>query len=285
MPKTEHISLKWDEFGEHAKAFFAQLRDDQDFTDVTLVSEDGDQQIRAHKVILASGSPVFSNLLKINPHPHPLIFMKGLKSEDLKAMVGFLYYGQTQVSQKDLASFLALAAELKLKGLADIKEKKDDEHEKEPLKKSVNKKDGKENPNQRNTTITYADHEHEQRDISMEGKPFYSKDDTSHDEILESDLESTMYAQFEYTDGTHSNIDLQKFHQQIESMMGKTSDTFLYGSKTAWSCNLCGKEATQGQIRRHIESKHITGVRHKCDLCDKSSKSRYALKVHKKRNH
>ena len=92
-------------------------------------------------------------------------------------------------------------------------------------------------------------------------------------------------AQFEYTDGTHSNIDLQKFHQQIESMMGKTSDTFLYGSKTAWSCNLCGKEATQGQIRRHIESKHITGVRHKCDLCDKSSKSRYALKVHKKRNH
>ena len=83
-----------------------------------------------------------------------------------------------------------------------------------------------------------------------------------------------------------SSIDGEIFHQQIEVMMSKKSDTFLYDSKkVAWTCNLCGKQGTHGQIKRHIEAKHITGVRHKCDLCHKTSKSRYALKVHKKRNH
>jgi len=33
----------------------------------------------AHKVILASSSPFFLNLLRRNKHPHPLIYMGGLK--------------------------------------------------------------------------------------------------------------------------------------------------------------------------------------------------------------
>ena len=110
-------------------------------------------------------------------------------------------------------------------------------------------------------------------------KSFDRIDDKNESEILNSHFEPTVYNQYELTH-------LEKFHEQVESLMQKKSDTFLYGSKKqAWACNLCGKEATQGQIRRHIESKHITGVRHKCDLCHKTSKSRYALKVHKKRNH
>ena len=44
--------------------------------------------------------------------------MRGLKSKDLEAVVDFLYHGETNVLQEDLDSFLALAEELKLKGLA-----------------------------------------------------------------------------------------------------------------------------------------------------------------------
>ena len=273
--KTEHLSLKWDEFGENARATFAQLRDDQDFTDVTLVCEDGDHQIGAHKVVLASASPVFSNLLRNNPHPRPLIFMKGLKSEELMAIVDFLYYGQTKVAQTNLATFLALAAELQLKGLAGVKGRNENEKEVEAVKNDV-EEDEREEVRSKTNAIVEADHE--QRDIS-------SNSGKSENEILNSHFEPTVYNQYEYTDSTSSSFDLEKFHQHVESMMSKKLDTFLYGSKLAWACNLCGKEATQGQIRRHIESKHITGVRHKCDLCHKTSKSRYALEVHKKRNH
>merc|ERR1719319_339008 len=87
-----------------------------EFDDVTLACEDG-QQVEAHRVILASSSPFFLGLLKRNNHPHPLIYMKGVKSEDLVAMVDFLYCGEANVYQENLDSFLAVAEELQLKGL------------------------------------------------------------------------------------------------------------------------------------------------------------------------
>ena len=43
--------------------------------------------------------------------------MRGLKSEDLSAMIDFLYSGEANVLQENLDSFLALAEELQLKGL------------------------------------------------------------------------------------------------------------------------------------------------------------------------
>ena len=95
---------------------FANLRGSHDFSDVTLACEDG-QQFEAHKVILAASSPFFQTLLERNKHTHPLIYMRGLKSENLNAILDFLYCGEANVFQQNLDSFLAIAEELKLKGL------------------------------------------------------------------------------------------------------------------------------------------------------------------------
>jgi hypothetical protein len=57
------------------------IRDESEFADATLACEDG-QQIEAHKVILAASSPFFPNLLKRKRHPYPLIYMRGIKSEN-----------------------------------------------------------------------------------------------------------------------------------------------------------------------------------------------------------
>ena len=43
--------------------------------------------------------------------------MRGVQSKDLLAIVDFLYFGETNVSQENLDSFLAIAEELQLKGL------------------------------------------------------------------------------------------------------------------------------------------------------------------------
>ena len=83
---------------------------------MTLACEDG-QQIEAHKVVLSSSSPFFGKLLNKNKHPHPLVFMRGFKFEDLSAVVDFLYVGEANVYQENLDSFLAIAEELRLKGL------------------------------------------------------------------------------------------------------------------------------------------------------------------------
>ena len=116
MSNSEKLCLKWNDFQENLNSAFGVLRNDEDFADVTLVSEDG-TQIETHKVILVSSSPFFMEILKKNKHPHPLIYMRGMKAEDLVAMVDFLYIGEANVKQENLDAFLGLAEELKLKGL------------------------------------------------------------------------------------------------------------------------------------------------------------------------
>ena len=87
---SEKLCLKWNNFQENTNSVFGSLRNDSDFSDVTLACEDG-QQVKAHKVILAASSPFFHTMLRKNKHPHPLIYMRGVRSEDLVAMVDFLY--------------------------------------------------------------------------------------------------------------------------------------------------------------------------------------------------
>ena len=116
MQNTEKLCLKWNYFQENLNAAFGVLRNDQDFADVTLACEDV-TQIETHKVILASSSPFFMDIFKRNKHPHPMIYMRGLKAEALVAMVDFLYYGEANVNQENLDTFLSLAEELRLKGL------------------------------------------------------------------------------------------------------------------------------------------------------------------------
>ena len=117
------VNLQWKDFKENAVGAFGILREDADFADVTLACEDG-KQVEAHKVILASSSPFFQNLLKRNRHPHPLIYMTGVKSDDLLAIVDFIYRGEANVFQEHLDSFLAIAEELQLKGLIGKRNKK-----------------------------------------------------------------------------------------------------------------------------------------------------------------
>ena len=93
---SEKLCLQWNEFQENIKGAFGKLREDLDFKDVTLVCEDG-QQVEAHKVVLASCSPLFQKLLGRNKHPHPLIYMRGLKFDDLLAVMDFLYSGEANV--------------------------------------------------------------------------------------------------------------------------------------------------------------------------------------------
>ena len=130
--------MQWNDFKENATSAFGILRNDNDFADVTLACEDG-KQFEAHKVILASSSPFFQNILRRNKHPHPLIYMRGLKSEDLVTILDFLYCGEANVYQENLDSFLAIAEELQLKGLMG-KVGDDEVTQTEPVKMPVPKK-------------------------------------------------------------------------------------------------------------------------------------------------
>jgi len=112
---TEKFCLKWNDFESNISGAFKDIRDAKDFFDVTLACDD--DQLQAHKVILSACSPFFRNILKRNPHQHPLLYLKGVKYSDLQSVLNFMYHGEVNVAQDELNSFLAVAEELRVKGL------------------------------------------------------------------------------------------------------------------------------------------------------------------------
>ena len=113
---SEKFSLKWNDFQDNIVRSFTELRSGVDFSDVTLVCED-EYQVEAHRNILASCSTFFCTILKRTNHPHPMIYMRGLKPKDLESILDFIYHGEANVYQKDLDGFLTVAQELEMKGL------------------------------------------------------------------------------------------------------------------------------------------------------------------------
>ena len=208
--------------------------------------------MEAHKIILAASSPFFMDILKRNKHPHPLIYMRGLKSEDLVAIVDFLYFGETNVLQENLDSFLALAEELRLKGLTG---NSTGEATKEPKKEgdSTYRKspDNKENS-------------HKQRKTSNLGHKISTNPNTTV-AVTNNQISSN----------------LQDLDQQIKAMMTMTDVKTANGQKYLATCNVCGKQSASKNMPSHIEANHITGVSHACDTCGKVSRSRDSLRKHK----
>jgi hypothetical protein len=86
---SEAINIDWNKFESVAAQTFKDLHGETNFSDVTLASEDS-QQMKAHKIILSSCSPFFKSILLQNPHPQPLIFLKGVNSSDLRHIIKFI---------------------------------------------------------------------------------------------------------------------------------------------------------------------------------------------------
>ena len=97
---------------------YRRMRSATEFSDVTLACEDG-RQIYAHRVILASSSSFFQEVLTKVMHSHPLIYLKGVPHAHLSAIVDLIYLGQAEVVQKDLTLFLEIGRELGVKGLTE----------------------------------------------------------------------------------------------------------------------------------------------------------------------
>ena len=81
------------------------MRTGSEFTDVTLVCQD--QEFQAHKLILSASSTFFKTMLqRTTKQTDPIIFMRGVESKDLEAVVDFIYFGEAKVLQVILSEYL-----------------------------------------------------------------------------------------------------------------------------------------------------------------------------------
>ena len=255
---SEKLCLQWNDFKDNLESSFRSLREDSDFVDVTLACDDG-QQVEAHKVILAASSPIFENLLKRKKHAYPLIFMRGVKSEDLRAIVDFLYFGEADVFQENLDSFLAIADELQLKGL--MGQTNEDGDTKEDTNQTFN--DTK--PVLKNTKRSQP---------TVSGDVHFSEQTQNTSNVTTLALPNVS-----------SSAYMHELDETVRSMMEKSEHVYAQGRRMGYTCKVCGKKGQSIDMQQHIEANHMEGLSIPCNLCDKTARSRHALRNHMRSYH
>ena len=96
--------------------FFPDLNVNGEFADVTLVLDDL-FQVNVHKIVLSAFSQVLRNLLVNNPHPHPLIYLSGIKQDELHFILKFMYDGEALIPNTMFSDFLETVKTLKILAL------------------------------------------------------------------------------------------------------------------------------------------------------------------------
>lgn len=115
----QQFCLRWNNYQSNLTNVFDQLLHNESFVDVTLAC-DGNS-IKAHKMVLSACSPYFQGLFLDNPCQHPIVIMRDVKWPELTAIVEFMYKGEINVRQEQIAPLLRVAEMLKIRGLADVK--------------------------------------------------------------------------------------------------------------------------------------------------------------------
>ncbi|XP_034249684.1 protein bric-a-brac 1-like isoform X6 [Thrips palmi] len=113
----QQFCLRWNNHQNTLISVFDTLLEGEILVDCTLAAEG--KFLRAHKVVLSACSPFFSDLLRQHYEQHPILIMKDVKFEQLKAMLDYMYRGEVKISQDQLGTFLKAAESLQIKGLSD----------------------------------------------------------------------------------------------------------------------------------------------------------------------
>ena len=249
----DKFCLKWNDFQSSLSRTFKQLRHEEDFYDVTLVSEDL-SQIQAHKLVLSSCSEYFSNILKHNKHSNPLLCFETLSTKDIEHVLDYIYNGEVQVAHNNLDRFLDIAKNFKLEGLNTARE------------------DGK--------AHDIYEEEIEEIEESVQ-TPHLKQEQSSWVDFLKKETQVI---------STVSNkgtviMNLDRFNSLEELDLEIRKHTTKRDEDGKWECNICGKiSRSKPHSLEHIET-HFKGLEFPCNLCNATFKGRSNLRCHKWRSH
>jgi len=261
--------------------------------------------VLAHKVILSACSPYFRSILARHPHQHPLLFLRGVRQQDLANILDFMYHGEVNVAQEELNTFLAIAEELQVKGLTQ-EDKRTGQGE--PAKagagqRSVEGRTGVGPPAKRRR------HDEEVAEISTNpgSAPVKTELEPTESVIYPAALESgehveDIYQEQEEQYQEYSGYDEDAYEVQavgggarpesnkemIHFVMSQLEEKFDSAGKKFYQCKHCEFGFIKKEkVRQHIETVHGDGmgIRYNCDYCEKNYKSHSNLRTHVSSNH
>merc|ERR1712142_383666 len=248
----DKLNLARNDFENSSSHAIKQLKLDTDFLDVTLACEDGNQ-LKAHKVVLSSFSPVFQSILKQNAHHHPLIYLTDITHVYLQKILDFIYLGETVVNKSEFEEFMRAAEKLKINGLVQ-------DNQSTNVTKQL---PGKEN------SSMIENEANKKEDINEE--LVYPKQEIIHEDFAKEIFEE--------------KISSKNYSDPNESVQGDVSKNYNNSNKSKFPCNDCQYSATtKSNLKTHVLAKHL-GVKFPCHYCNFQGSTKGNTHFHMKMMH
>ena len=113
---VEKYSLRWHTYSDHLKSMMRELMMNEDFSDVTLVTEDK-KEIKANISILHACSPFFKDILKKEKNSSSIMYLRGVQYTEIESIMQYIYLGEATLYEERMEEFLAVARSLEIKEL------------------------------------------------------------------------------------------------------------------------------------------------------------------------
>ena len=282
---AENYSLSWEGFPDHLQLMLRELLESEKFADLTLVCED-QTQFRAHQSVLSVSSPVLQRIIENCPSQHPLIYLRGIQSQEIQAVLQFIYTGEAEVSQERMGEFIRVANDLEVKEIKDnmTLPPVDDQSDEETIVENK-EKEKKENirycilceyqTHARTSLLSHIKSVHE--------AVRFPCDHCSYEGTTASNLRSHIIAKHETEPLRCKDCDFTTRWRQALYTHKKSHDQ-VGGFK--YPCAQCEYKATsETSLQKHIQNTHNGYNGYACDQCDFKGTTKSILKEHSHTTH
>jgi len=303
MDKSENFCLKWNDFPHHLHSTFTGLLSPSSgpvFSDITLTCEDG-KQVSAHRLVLAGCSPVLRTILtstELGPQARPHLYLRGVSTSDLSSLLAFMYQGEVSLPHHQLNSFLAVAEDLKVKGLVDTGADagkagdqdggkswgdKHRKYEKIIPKKSVRS----ESDNSVNRCRTKENPTCGKMNISVQSEKIFEANTTEEIYLEPDPYNKYVISNVSEEDREQDNFDDYGNGDIIQDHLSASTPSFSEKTwpdgRTEWTCSLCGKVFHHpGSTSQHIA---VHQGRTTCSECGKVFNRVSDMRTHSRNVH
>ena len=250
---AEKFSLRWNNFQSNLSKTFSSLRSEDEFYDVTLVSDD-QEMISAHKLVLSASSPYFKHILTRTKNSHPLLCLEGISSVEVKYILDYIYQGEVLLNQEELDRFVTVASRLKIEGLIVTEEEVKEPQLPPEIQPSVVKK-----PPASSSSI-------KQKRVKTEPSKSQSFPNFT--------IEKNVLLPTESMQNFQNILAFSEVDQKI-------NENFYMNPNSSFTCSICGLTKKRlSDIQTHVEHHLHQQVFLPCQSCGNTFKTRSLLSKH-----
>ena len=284
MSEDEKFTLTRHGFFDHLKLMLLDLYTKESIKDVTLVCSDH-TKLKAHSFMLKAHSLLFSDILDELKDGEKAIYLGGVSSHEMLALLEFMYLGEMTIQQERISDLMDIAKKLKIKEFT----KESDSTEDQEQFIEDHKKESKQEVLGGETEM--EDHS----ELKFEATLDISSEEPAHKEDVLKDQGST--TQSTMSDGeldqrTEETLELETSMLELSQNMTEEDEKLKKQIKISvkprrslatTQCPECGKIVNgKYYLEQHMKNKHTV---HECEQCDFKVTNKTKLQTHVKYVH